>query len=85
VLDSGPGIDERIEGRLFEPFATTKPEGIGLGLAASRQVAQSHGGTLSYCRKDDTTCFDVALPRSSPVAPCVAPTGASVRGADAKA
>jgi signal transduction histidine kinase len=64
VIDSGSGVDKALRERLFEPFATTKPEGIGLGLAVARQVAQAHGGTLIYRREGDTTCFELTLPRS---------------------
>jgi signal transduction histidine kinase len=62
VIDSGPGVpDGMIE--LFEPFATRKPEGIGLGLAVARQIAESHGGSLVYRREQDTTCFELAMPK----------------------
>ena len=63
VLDSGPGVAPEIAARLFEPFTTGKPEGIGLGLAAARRIAEAHGGTLVY-RDDGATCFEVALPRA---------------------
>lgn len=53
VSDTGPGPDEAISGRLFEPFATTKPEGIGLGLAVTRQVVEAHGGRISWSRIRD--------------------------------
>ncbi len=46
VVDTGPGIDPSLEGRLFEPFVTTKSRGTGLGLAISRKLAQAMGGEL---------------------------------------
>jgi len=46
IKDNGPGIDEAIKGRLFEPFFTTRSQGTGLGLAVARAVVQSHGGNL---------------------------------------
>ncbi len=63
VFDGGPGIAAEIAERLFEPFATAKPEGIGLGLAVARQIAQAHGGTLDYRRQTGVTCFELRLPR----------------------
>jgi signal transduction histidine kinase len=47
VEDSGPGIDPQIEATMFEPFATSKAEGMGLGLAISRTLVRAHGGELT--------------------------------------
>ncbi len=47
VDDSGPGIGSRDSEELFEPFVTTRVKGTGLGLAVSRQIIESLGGTIS--------------------------------------
>ncbi len=62
VFDSGPGPPADVAARLFEPFVTSKPEGIGLGLAVARTVAEGHGGTLSWSRVDGRTCFRAEVP-----------------------
>jgi nitrogen-specific signal transduction histidine kinase len=41
---------------------TGKPEGVGLGLAVARQVAEAHGGGISWNRENGWTCFRVELP-----------------------
>ena len=46
VADTGPGVDPVQRGRLFEPFATGRPDGTGLGLAIAREMVEAHGGTL---------------------------------------
>ena len=46
VSDSGPGISPEIAGQLFQPFVTTKPGGMGIGLSISRRIIESHGGTI---------------------------------------
>jgi PAS domain S-box-containing protein len=47
VEDSGPGINPRRLDSIFDPFITTKPDGMGLGLAICRMIAERHGGKLS--------------------------------------
>jgi PAS domain S-box-containing protein len=46
VTDFGTGIDENNIERLFEPFYTTKPEGLGMGLSISQTIVKAHGGTM---------------------------------------
>ncbi|HTU93720.1 MAG TPA: HAMP domain-containing sensor histidine kinase [Gemmataceae bacterium] len=62
VCDSGPGPKSEIADRLFEPFVTGKSEGVGLGLAVARQVAEAHGGSIGWSRQEGWTCFRIELP-----------------------
>jgi signal transduction histidine kinase len=62
VIDSGPGPAPEVAGRLFEPFVTGKPEGVGLGLAVARRVARAHGGDITWDRHGGRTCFRIELP-----------------------
>jgi two-component system sensor kinase FixL len=46
VQDTGPGISAEILGRIYEPFFSTKPDGLGMGLSICRSIAEAHGGRL---------------------------------------
>jgi two-component system sensor kinase FixL len=46
VADSGPGVAAEVTDTIFEPFVTTKPHGMGMGLSISRAIVESHGGSL---------------------------------------
>ena len=59
--DEGPGIGEAQN--LFVPFFTTKPEGSGIGLALSRQIAEGHGGGLTLRDRASRGCrAELTLP-----------------------
>jgi signal transduction histidine kinase len=62
VVDTGPGLPPELAAKLFEPFVTGKPEGIGLGLAVAKQAADAHGGRIEWERRDGRTTFRVTLP-----------------------
>jgi signal transduction histidine kinase len=59
VWDSGLGPSLEVQERLFEPFITSKSEGVGLGLAVAKEVAQRHGGRIGWFRAEGRTCFHV--------------------------
>jgi signal transduction histidine kinase len=68
VADTGPGMSQEfIRARLFQPFSTTKTQGLGLGLYTCREVVEAHGGRIEVeSRRTSGTRFRVVLP-SRPV------------------
>jgi signal transduction histidine kinase len=75
VLDSGAGPPPEVAERVFEEFVTSKPEGVGLGLAVARQVAEAHGGRIGWGRVNGHTCFQIWLPVvQTPHEPAEGPT-----------
>ena len=63
VTDHGSGITKEAEKMIFQPFFTTKPSGMGLGLAICRSIIESHGGVLSFTKNPSGgTTFSFTLP-----------------------
>jgi PAS domain S-box-containing protein len=68
IADMGPGIPGEIAGRLFEPFVSTKRDGMGLGLSISRSIVEAHDGQLrAEPNPRGGTIFRFTLPSSGGV------------------
>lgn len=66
VADTGKGIPEDVERRIFDPFFSTKESGTGLGLPIAARIVEKHGGQLQYqTQRNRGTTFSVVLPRST--------------------
>jgi PAS domain S-box-containing protein len=69
VCDSGPGLPAEDRDRIFDAFVTSKPDGLGMGLAISRSIIETHGGRLWMTPNPDRGCtfrFDLPLAVESP-------------------
>ncbi len=62
VSDTGPGIPEDVKAHIFEPFMTTREKGTGLGLAITKEIVNSHKGSISVESFTGGTVFTVRLP-----------------------
>ena len=84
VSDAGHGMDDQTIARIFQPFFTTKPGGMGLGLSISRSIVAAHGGTLSVQSSPlRGTTFRMDLPSRTEdvlVHPSQAPSSTATNG-----
>lgn len=63
VIDTGPGVSRESAAWIFEPFETSKPGGMGLGLSISRSILEAHGGFLNVdLGFRGGACFEISLP-----------------------
>src|SRR5450830_814225 len=61
IIDNGPGFSKKILARAFEPYATSKPRGTGLGLAMVKKIIDEHGGRIDIQNRTDTNGAKVAI------------------------
>jgi signal transduction histidine kinase len=67
VSDNGCGLSDAAEAKLFVPFASSKPNGTGIGLLICRSFIEQHQGRLWFSRNETRgATFHVTLPRATP-------------------
>ena len=65
VADTGPGIDPKVAENIFQPFFTTKPSGMGMGLSICKSILESHAGRLTATPGEPCgTVFQIYLPNA---------------------
>lgn len=62
VTDAGGGVPAALRARIFEPFVTTKQDGVGLGLALTRRIVEDHGGSIGFDDAPGGSTFWIDLP-----------------------
>lgn len=63
VSDNGPGLSPKVRKRVFEPFVSTKPDGIGIGLSICRTIVEAHGGRIAVDASTECgTAFRFSVP-----------------------
>ncbi|MAT72166.1 MAG: hypothetical protein CMJ58_21880 [Planctomycetaceae bacterium] len=64
VEDNGPGVPDDVRDRLFEPFVSTKQDGMGMGLAICRSIVERHGGKIAVVKDAGNGArFTVTIPK----------------------
>lgn len=64
VIDTGKGVDPKIEPVMYEAFMTTKPKGMGLGLALARKYLEGNGGSVTHETGPKGSTFKLTLPKA---------------------
>jgi signal transduction histidine kinase len=65
VVDTGRGIPPELEGRIFDPFFSTKEGGTGLGLSIASRIVEKHGGVIQYATQANRgTTFRLIFPKT---------------------
>jgi len=62
VTDNGPGIPKDVQGKIFQPFLTTKQNGTGLGLSIAKRIITAHKGNIQLSSFPGGTIFHIQLP-----------------------
>jgi nitrogen fixation/metabolism regulation signal transduction histidine kinase len=78
VADNGPGFDEALKERIFEPYVTSKSKGTGLGLAIVKKIIEEHGGIIAAENTGNGALIRIRLPvwqAGAPIAPAAGNRG----------
>ncbi|HEU4334661.1 MAG TPA: ATP-binding protein, partial [Candidatus Eisenbacteria bacterium] len=65
VADTGAGVPAELRDRIFEPFVTGRPDGVGLGLALTKRIVEDHGGRIGFDSSARGATFWIELPEAS--------------------